>query len=497
MRNGVTTLACVALLAGTTATIFWRHLVLDYTFPYDYTATTRWAVFLTSTVATEHFTEWNPFAGGGIALPYNALSGLYFPLWWIMSYLQIPATISTLTLLQVAHVFIGGLGTFALTRSLEFERRWALVAAMGFLLFGGIYSNGSHDVILRGHSYAPWLLWCLTPPRDGRGWVRILALPLLVWLLATGGYTGQAVAFLQVAAVYAGAHLVMHRQRRREYLGYLALALAAALAVTGAVYYPAAAADRAGDLYRAFAPSAVMRSVFALQLRDAWGLYLDSFAWGFAVATVTGWAVGVVVLIGATCVSRAQLRRHIPLAAAGVTALALAALPAWLPAGKVMASLPLLFPSRLPASDSKAMVGIALAYFATLGWQRIAASARPRVLPLAAGAVLLAGIPTAPQSSGVEPAHYPWAIVVLVAGTLALVYFGPAPGAGVPDRIAGPAVRRRLPNYLRHGVHTRTKPLGPSGGAVSPSRAPRSAGKVVAAAARASARSPSASSTRV
>lgn len=398
---------------------------MDYTFPYDFTATAKWAVFLTSTTGGQHFTEWNPFAGGGIALPYNAVSGLYFPVWWIMGALHIPATLKALTIVQVVHVFLGGVGTFALARSLGLERRWALVASTAFLFFGGMYSNGSHDVILRGHSYAPWILWTLTPPKGDRGWVKVLFLPLWVWLLTSGGYSGQAMAFMQVAMVYLGTNLWMAKRRLREFAGYLIPALIGAAAVMVAVYYPAAAASQAGELYRPFEPTPLMRSLFALQPRDFWGLYLDPFAWGYAVATVTGWAVGAAVLIGLTGLTRAQLHRNMALVAAGITAFLLAFLPSWIPVGRIMSSIPLLFPSRLPASDSKAMVAVVLVCLASMGWRRFAGGGGSRVLPAVAGLLMLAGIPTAPRISEVEPVHYPSAVVLLILCAVALSYLGP------------------------------------------------------------------------
>lgn len=425
------TFACMLLLAGLTVGVFWRHLFLGYTFPYDFLATSRWAVFLTSTLSTEHFTEWIPFAGGGFPLPYNALSGLYFPVWWVMGALEIPATVTALSVIQAAHVFLGAAGTFALARSLGLERPWALVAACAFIFFGGIYSNGSHDLILRGHSYAPWLLWTMTPPQDKRGWLRIVFLPFWIWLIASGGYSGQAMAFLQVALTYLATHLWLARPRLREFAACLVPALVGAAAVMAAIYYPAAVADRAGELYRPFPPTPLMRSLFALQVRDFWGLYLDPFAWGFAVATVTGWAVGVVVLVGVTCISRSDLRQNVALVVAGAAAFLLAFLPSWLPAGRLMASVPLLFPSRLPASDTKAMVAVALFCLAAMGWKRVASGARPWVLPTIISLLLTVGISTAPRVSEVEPTHYPWAIVLLVLGGAGLAYLG----ARMPTRV--------------------------------------------------------------
>lgn len=415
----------VVFLALTTIAVFWRHLFAGYSFPFDYLATVRWPVFITSTVGGGHFTEWIPFAGGGMALPYNAASGLYFPLWWVMGILHIPATIAAVNATVAAHVFLGAVGVFALTTSLEVERRWALVAATAFLLFGGIYSNAYLDMIVRGHTYAPWLLWAMTPSREGgrESW-RVLTLPLWTFLLVTGGYPGQAMAYLQVGTVYLASQLWVNRGRIREILPYLVPSVAASLALFAAIFLPALMADRAGELYRPFPPSAYWREIFALHPVDVvFGLYLDPFAWNEIPSIINGWAVGVIVLIGLTAVRREELKGTLPLVLAGVTAFLLAFLPSWGPAGKLMAAAPILFPSRLPASDTKAMAAVALVILGALGWRKIASGEirRPIVGAGVLGVLLIAGLAVAPQYTKIPVARYPWLVAGFIVAAVGLV----------------------------------------------------------------------------
>ncbi|HVL50099.1 MAG TPA: hypothetical protein VM754_01180, partial [Actinomycetota bacterium] len=207
------TLACIGVLATVALAIYWRHLFGGYGFPHDYRATSRWPVFITNTLTGGHFTEWIPFAGGGQPLPYNAASGMYFPVWWVLGALNVPTTLPVVNFVQAAHVFLGGAGVFVLGRTLGLGRRWALFAGLAFLFFGGHYSNGFHDLIVRSNAYAPWLLYSLTPPAGNRGWMRVLGLPFWMWMLVGGGYPGQAMAFLQMGAVYLVIHLWFARTR--------------------------------------------------------------------------------------------------------------------------------------------------------------------------------------------------------------------------------------------------------------------------------------------
>lgn len=419
--------ACLGFLALVTVAVFWRHLFAGFTFPFDYVATSRWPVFLTNNVRGGFYSEWIPFVGGGMALPYNAASGLYFPPWLVMGWLGIPATVTVQSVIMAGHILLGAAGVFLLSRSMGLDRRWALLAGTAFLLFGGHYSNGYLDMIMRGHTYAPWLLFALTPPRQdepSHRWLRILSLPFWVWILAAGSYPGQAMAFLQVGTVYAAVHLWIQRARLRRFLPYLVPAVVAATAVFVALYLPSLLAARAGELHRPFPASAHWRAIFALDPVDLFGLWLNPFAWNDIPSIITGWSVGTVVLIGLTGVSRADLRRHLPLAAAGGVAFLLAFLPWWGPAGRLMERLPLLFPSRLPASDSKAMVAVALVCLSALGWSRIAAGrgGRVRFAALGVGVFLIAGVALAPGYTSFPPAALPWLLALIVTAAVGLAF---------------------------------------------------------------------------
>lgn len=407
--------------------MFWRHLFAGFTFPIDYVATSRWPVFLTNNVRGGFYSEWIPFVGGGMALPYNAASGLYFPPWLVMGWLGIPATVTMQSVVMAGHIFLGGTGVFLLCRSMGLDRRWALLAGTAFLLFGGHYSNGYLDMIMRGHTYAPWLLFALTPPREdesGRGWRRVLMLPFWVWVLAAGAYPGQAMAFLQVAAVYTAVHLWIARARLRQFLPYLVPAVVAAMAVFVALYLPSLVATRAGELHRPFPASAYWRAIFALDPVDLFGLWLNPFAWSDIPSIITGWSVGTVILIGLIGLRRDDLRRHLALAVAGGVAFLLAFLPWWGPAGRLMERFPLLFPSRLPASDSKAIIAVALVCLSGLGWSRIAAGRgqRVRFAALGLGVALIAGVALAPRNTSFPPAALPWLLAFIVAAAVALVF---------------------------------------------------------------------------
>lgn len=414
-------IAAAALILLITGVIFRKHLFAGYTFPWDFVAGfSHLPVFVTSTVGSGRFTEWIPFIAGGMPIAVNAQSGLYSPLWWLLGVLHIPATVSVLTVVQVLHVAFGALGVYALARSRRIGWPWALVAAVPYVFFGGFYGNAEHADIVRGHAYAPWVLWALTLPRDGRPWRKPLVLPLLLWVAATGAYPGQIVALLIVGSVYAATELWGRRGTGLavRYAARLVPAAIAGLAIAAAAYLPYVAFDRAGLLFRPAPPVPEIRAIGAIHPVDLYGLYLDPFAWR-TDATIWTWSIGVVVLIGLSLLRRGDLKEHAPIVLAGLAAAALAALPAWLPAGRLMARVPLLFPSRFPAADYKAVIAVTLVVLAAAGWRRGPAGRLGRWLPPLAALALVAGVFSAPQTTAIPPAKAPWFAVALIGAAAA------------------------------------------------------------------------------
>jgi hypothetical protein len=412
-------MAIAGVLLALTVSVFWRHIFLGYSFPWDFEGKfTSTPPFVASTVGRGNWTEWAPFVGGGTPIAADPQTGLYYPVWWLMGLIRIPLTMGVLTDVQVVHVLVGALGVVALARARQLSWGWALVAAVPYVFFGGFYGQAEHADTFRGFSYAPWLLWSLTPPPPGRHWWRITALPAVGWLIATGAYPGQLPAFSLVGGAYIVTELTARRLWIRGYLLPLALGVLGSLLIVGGVLLPYLHAEANGTLYRPNQPTADVRAFFALRPLDTLGLYLNNFAWTNE-GTITAWAVGVPAILGLTAARRDTLTRHLSLAVAGSLALVLAVLPAWMPAGSLMTKLPFLFPSRFPASDYKAMIAVPLLIIAAEGWRRQAESGSARVwVPVAVGGLLVAGVFLAPNATGAGVTQAAWLVIGVVALTV-------------------------------------------------------------------------------
>jgi hypothetical protein len=382
-RRGGGPIAAIAVLALVTVWIFHLQLFEQWSFPWDFLGTyTTTPAFVAATFGHGHPLSWTPFVASGFPVDVDAQSGIYFPVWWALGALRVPLTLQALTAVQVVHVLAGGIGALLLARARRLSWLWATVAAVAYLFFGGFYGQAEHADYFRGFSYLPWLLWALTPPDGPARWTRLGALPLVAWLLASGGYPGQVVSFGVCGAVYlAVAMRADGGAAWRRHRVALALAVAASAAICFAVMWPYIRADQAGELVRINEPTAAERAKFALAPIDLFGLYLNNFAWT-SDGTVTAWAIGIPMLVGLACVRMQTLRRQAPLAACGAVALALAMTPKVGFLGKAMASVRPLFPTRFPAADYKATVALALILISVDAWSRLPTRADIRLRAL-------------------------------------------------------------------------------------------------------------------
>ncbi len=402
--------------------VFEKQIFDHWTFPWDFLGPTATApAFVAASVGSGHLLSWSPFVAGGFPVDVDPQAGMYFPGWWLLGVMGVPATLRVLTTVQVAHVLFGAVGVLFLARARRLGWSWAAVAAVAYLFFGGFYGEAEHADIFRGFAYVPWLLWALTPPSGAGRWTRLAALPPLAWLIVSGAYPGQVVSDGITGLVYLSVALhVSGRAVWRRYRTPLTLSVASAAAVCVAVLLPYVRAEQAHELYRAFEPTAAVRAGESLSLLDLLGLYLNNFAWIYD-GTVTAWAVGIPVLIGLACVKMDALRRQAPLVACGAVALALAMTPKIGVVGRAMASVRPLFPSRFPAADYKAVVAVALVVLSAEAWSQIATRRHGLSWRAAlAGCVLVAGALLAP-STYAQPTRELWLLIAMVVAAVALV----------------------------------------------------------------------------
>lgn len=448
-------LLAFALLALLTAWVFHEQLFDGWSFPWDFLggySTTP--AFVAATIGQGHPLAWSPYVAGGFPVDVDPQAGVYFPLWWALGVLGVPATLGVLTSIQVGHVLFAAVGVVALARARRLGWQWATVAGVAYLFFGGFYGQAEHADIFRGFAYLPWLLWSLTPPADARPWWRLAALAPLAWLIATGAYPAQIVSFALAGLVYVIVALrVDSPDGWRRHRVALVLAVVACAAVCAAVLLPYLRAEGAGELVRTNQPTASYRAMFAISPLDIFGLYLNNFAWTLE-GTITTWAVGIPILVGLACARRATLARQAPLAACGTLALVLGMAPKVGFVGRAMTSAGPLFTSRFPASDYKAVVAIALIVISADAWSRLhTLGSRRWISVVAVGCVLVGGALLVPHTYA-QPTRVLWLVLAVIVASAALAIARPAPRVLVCVLLALVVIDgvREINDYLLQGV---------------------------------------------
>ena len=418
----------IATLVVLTAWVFRRQLFDHWSFPWDFLGSySTTPAFVAATIGRGHPLSWSPFVASGFPVDVDLQAGVYFPVWWVLGALRVPPTVGVLTGVQIVHVPLGAIGVMLLVRARRQSWPWAVVAAVAYVFFGGFYGQAEHADIFRGFAYLPWLLWALTPPEEPRAWTRLAAVPLLAWLIVTGAYAGQAISFAIAGLVYlVVALLVEARLTWRRHRTALLLTGVAAIAVSVAIVLPYLRAEQAGELIRTDKPTAAFRGMFAISPLDAFGLYLNNFAWTFE-GTITTWAIGTPIVIGLACARRATLARQAPLVACGVLALTLAMIPKSDFIGRGMTSLGSLFTSRFPAADYKAIVALVLIILSVDAWSRIATRERRSwIAVVLVASVLVSGIFLVPRTHA-QPTRELWLVVGVILASCILALAKPSP----------------------------------------------------------------------
>jgi len=417
-----------ALIVAVTAITFRGHLLGRDTFPWDFIGKESTSpAFVAALFEARTWSEWVPFQGTGEPLSIDPLGGLYFPIWWALGIVGIELTLKVVTVVQVAHIAAGGLGLTALSRSAGLRWRWAAIAGVAFVFFGAFHGGASNAVIVRGMAYLPWLLWSISIAAPDFRPRRLLALPLLAWLIAAGAYPGITVAAAGIAAVYLIASALAARHRVPQLVGPILLTGLAAAALVGAVSLPYLWASAEDLMYRPFPPTAALLALVSFEPRELLGLYLNPFAW-HRVPTVMSWSVGIPVLVGLALVGSKALRANWPLATTGGVAFLVMAAAHFRTSGQVMADLDLLFPSRALFSDYKGALAVTMIVLAALGWQAVADGItswwRSLIVTVAVvvGVAIANGIDTSRAVFDIEPTRRSWLVLVVAVASAGLAF---------------------------------------------------------------------------
>lgn len=195
LRGDTATLVGSSFLAVLVAWVFREHLMGELTFPWDFQGG-----YFTNAVARMRdgtFVSpplWLPWGGFGLPGYLSLQDGTWYLPQWLFDFLGIRYDMVGATRLQVVHVFLAGLGTWFLCRSLGCSPLASMLAATAAVFSGSFFSNAQHVDIVRGAAMFPWMMlatdWCVKK----KSAISIALLALLTWQFLVGAYPGEIVA---------------------------------------------------------------------------------------------------------------------------------------------------------------------------------------------------------------------------------------------------------------------------------------------------------------
>ncbi len=201
-----------------------------------------------SLVETKEIPLWADTILGGYPFAANPLSGIYYPMTWLILFLPQPFGF---TFSVILHLFFGGLGVFFLLRKMKAGFFPALIGAVIFELMPKMFAHfaSGHVTLLYAVCFTPWLVYSEMSRQESHRWsfgvlpgiiigmialadVRWLPYAILIWGLQVLNYEFRTF-FAAIAGVRSSFQIVFETIKRifKSYLlqGLIALGIAAPL----------------------------------------------------------------------------------------------------------------------------------------------------------------------------------------------------------------------------------------------------------------------------
>jgi hypothetical protein len=345
-------------------------------FPFDFGATYyALPAYWIAAVQAGDWPSWLPYVGMGFPFAANPQSGSLYPPLWAFALLHWPYTLTAASILQALHIFAGSLGLYVLVRLLYGSPGTALLGGVGYLVYGGFYTNSEHPDIVRAFALTPWLLTVvLLRPVDlhsirlsrWRGasaltW-RNLALPLVGELTVSGAYPGNAIAFGVTLTAFTLTQTARNVRSGQKWswaaIDLLALGGLTVLGILLAGAFVVPLISSGGELVRGSASLEHARAF--LGWIDLYELVLSPASLPNKDHSMFGMQLPLPLFPFLLYVGRAELGRLAPFLALAAVAAFMCLEPLAGLSSVVLRAVPVLALSRFPSGDYRTLVAITI-----------------------------------------------------------------------------------------------------------------------------------------
>jgi hypothetical protein len=152
--------------------------------------------FMSESISSGFLPLWNPYINFGIPQYGDMSSGFWSPITWIIAstvgYNAYSFTIETLF-----YIFIGGIGFYKLTESLNLHPYVRKISALAYLCSGFMVGNLQHFNWISGASFFPWCFWSYLMLLKKFSLRTIIQTSLLFYLLIASAHPG-----ITIGAIY-------------------------------------------------------------------------------------------------------------------------------------------------------------------------------------------------------------------------------------------------------------------------------------------------------
>lgn len=130
---------------------------------------------------------WNPYQDLGYPIHADPSSGAWYPIVWIIGYFN-GYSMYSIGFEYLFHVFFAGVGFYTLAKTLKFDPKFALIAAVAYMLSGFFIGNAQHLPYIISACWLPFVLNYYFRLKEEKTHLNSLKAAFFLFLMITGGY---------------------------------------------------------------------------------------------------------------------------------------------------------------------------------------------------------------------------------------------------------------------------------------------------------------------
>ena len=130
---------------------------------------------------------WNPYQDLGYPIHADPSSGAWYPVVWIIGYFN-GYSVHAISFEFLFHVFFAGVGFYKLSKTLNFDTKFALLAAIAYMLSGFFVGNAQHLTYVTSACWLPFVLNFYFKLMNEKTFINAIKAAFFLFLMITGGY---------------------------------------------------------------------------------------------------------------------------------------------------------------------------------------------------------------------------------------------------------------------------------------------------------------------